>query len=212
MRQEQNTLHCYNSTAAAYARDFINELDGKPLDRLLLQQFAQTHLDKGLVGDLGCGPGQTTFFLHQAGLRQLLGIDLSPRMIEQAKQLSEGRAHFACANMLQLPYPDEHFGGLIAFYAIVHLDLNELPQLFAEIKRVLRSAGQFFFSFHVGEGVVSLDEFLGQSVQINFNYFDPDAVLTIANATGFKTVEALIRYPYEGLEYPSKRAYIKLTH
>ena len=65
MEQLEQVLHCYNTAAANYAQQFLLELEGKPLDRLLLQRFALENREKGLMGDLGCGTGHTTCFLQQ---------------------------------------------------------------------------------------------------------------------------------------------------
>lgn len=208
MKQLEQVLHCYNTAAANYAQQFLLELEGKPLDRLLLQRFALENRKKGLMGDLGCGTGQTTYFLQQKNVKNLLGIDLSPQMIEQAKKHFD--IPFEVGNMLNLKYPDNHFGSLIAFYAIVHFDYDDIALAFQEIYRVLQPKGQFLFSFHVGEEVLNVQDFLEHTVDINFYFLNVDKVLSIAKSIGFIQKEALVRYPYEGKEHPSQRAYILL--
>ncbi|HEX6863269.1 MAG TPA: hypothetical protein VF414_10665 [Thermoanaerobaculia bacterium] len=47
----------YDSAAQAYAEHLASELDHKPLDRHLLNRFAEETRGRGLVADLGCGPG-----------------------------------------------------------------------------------------------------------------------------------------------------------
>jgi len=53
-----NTQTSYDRLAGEYTRRMLHELDHKPRDRELLNQFAQQTLGKGRVLDLGCGPGQ----------------------------------------------------------------------------------------------------------------------------------------------------------
>ncbi|WP_461397921.1 class I SAM-dependent methyltransferase [Flavitalea sp.] len=55
---------------------------------MLLKEFASVNKDKGLCADFGCGPGQTTKFLYNNGLKDIIGIDLSPAMISAARKLS----------------------------------------------------------------------------------------------------------------------------
>ena len=43
----------------------------------------------GVVVDIGCGTGATTAMLHDFGL-DVIGIDLSPNMIAEARRLSTG--------------------------------------------------------------------------------------------------------------------------
>jgi 2-polyprenyl-3-methyl-5-hydroxy-6-metoxy-1,4-benzoquinol methylase len=70
----------YDSAASAYVEHLYAELTRKPLDRHLLNRFAEEVRGKGLVADLGCGPGHVAQYLHDQGVF-VLGIDLSPEMI-----------------------------------------------------------------------------------------------------------------------------------
>lgn len=209
MHQYKNVLDCYNKTAKAYAQNFYEELADKPFDRLMLQRLAQEHKNEGSFLDLGIGPGQTTQYLHQLGIKELIGTDLSPEMIKIAQELNPN-IHFEVANILDLAYANNNFRAITAFYAIVHFNYDEIVQALSEIYRILQPKGQFLFSFHVGEEEHHLKEFLEQDVDICFYYFELDKVLEIAHQQEFKPVETIIRYPYLNVEYPSKRAYILL--
>lgn len=215
MHQSESVLDCYRKTASAYAEAFFDELAHKPFDRMVLKRFAEENRDRGLVADLGCGPGQTTQFLAGAGLTQLLGIDLSPELIAIARQQAGDSLKFEVGNMMELAYPAEAFGGVVAFYAIVHFSPEELALALREVYRVLRPGGQFLFSFHAltdgaERAIHHRDEFLGQPVSVDFYFFAVDPVLDRAREIGFTVVDAVIRYPYAGYEYPSQRAYLLL--
>lgn len=58
------------------------------MDRILLKTFASENLNKGKLVDLGCGPGQTTKYLSECGLTDLLGVDISIEMITIAKKVN----------------------------------------------------------------------------------------------------------------------------
>ena len=89
MTQSQDKIiKCYDDTAESYAAERIDELSKKPLDRLLLNVFASINKDKGECIDFGCGPGQTTKFLYEHGVKDITGVDLYPRMIDTARRLS----------------------------------------------------------------------------------------------------------------------------
>jgi len=197
----------YNTTAVEYANAFYTELSYKPFDRSLLQRFAFENKSKGKIGDLGCGPGQTTKFLSNLGVTDLVGIDLSASMIEQARVLNPTLA-FETGNMISLDKPNEYFGGLIAFYAIVHFDYDEVEQFLKEARRLLRDRGQLLFSFHTGEQIVSVDDFLGKKVSVDFHFHEPEKICAIIDEAGFKTIDVITRFPYKEKEYPSKRSYI----
>ena len=197
----------YNATAAEYAKAFFNELSHKPFDRSLLQRFVLENKSKGRIGDLGCGPGQTTKFLSELGVTDLVGIDLSAKMIEQAKALSP-TLEFETGNMLGLDKPDCYFGGLIAFYAIVHFDYDEVKQFLTEARRVLKNTGQLLFSFHTGDQILTVDEFLGKKASADFHFHEPGKICATIDEIGFKTIDVITRFPYKDKEYPSKRSYI----
>src|ERR1700678_631851 len=77
----------YDDLSAEYAVHVAGELAGKPLDRRLLDRFAEQVRGAGPVCDLGCGPGHVARYLHDCGV-QVMGLDLSPVMVEQARRLN----------------------------------------------------------------------------------------------------------------------------
>ncbi len=42
MQEQKNIIECYNKTAENYAEKFLNELDQKHFDRMLLTAFLRT--------------------------------------------------------------------------------------------------------------------------------------------------------------------------
>jgi len=83
----QSIRETYDRLADEYARQLFNELQRKPLDRELLDRFAAETAGCGKVCDIGCGPGQVARYLRDAG-SAVFGLDLSPRMIEEAGRLN----------------------------------------------------------------------------------------------------------------------------
>ncbi|HUS00832.1 MAG TPA: class I SAM-dependent methyltransferase [Chitinophagaceae bacterium] len=207
MQQHQNIIDCYNKTAKIYADKFINELNHKHLDRILLKCFVDENINKGKLIDLGCGPGQTTKFIADQELTDIVGIDISDEMINVARSINP-HLQFETGDILRLGYPDNTFGSAVAFYSIVHFTHEQVRSAFKEVKRVLKEDGQFLFSFHVGEDVVHLDEFLEHKVSIDFYFFDTVKVIELATEMGFEIIDVIERQPYKDVEYPSRRAYV----
>lgn len=205
---QKNILDTYEKTALKYAEAFINELSKKSIDRILLKDFADNNKYKGTMLDLGCGPGQTTRFLADNGVSNILGTDLSPKMIEVAKKYHPD-LKFEVANMLSLPYKDNSFASAVTFYSIVHFTETELEEALKEIFRVLSSDAELLISFHIGKDTIHLDNFLEEKVNVNFYFFKTDFVLELLHKIGFEIIDAIERYPYVNAEYPSKRAYIR---
>src|SRR5437016_14517800 len=79
----------YDRVAPEYVRRIYDELQHKPLDRELLDRFAYGVRERGVACDMGCGPGHVAHYLHERRV-QVVGLDLSPAMLEQAAQLSPG--------------------------------------------------------------------------------------------------------------------------
>lgn len=204
---QQKVITCYNSTANEYAANLFDELADKPLDRLLLKQFAEINASKGNMIDLGCGPGQTTRFLREHGVTDIIGTDISPGMIDMAKQLNPAIA-FQTADMLNLNFAAASFASAIAFYAIVHFNQEQLKKALSEINRVLINNGQFLLSFHIGNEIIHRDELFGVNVDIDFCFFRTEEVIAQLKEAGFMLIDAIERYPYENAEHQSKRAYL----
>lgn len=210
MKLKDKVIYCYNHTAKEYADKFFNELEGKPLDRLLLTDFAQNCSGKLL--DVGCGCGHTTRFLFEHGATDILGVDLSSEMIKQAQTKNDDLdINFQVDNILESALPNNQFSNIIAFYAIVHFSYDELERAFEEIYRICQPNGQFLFSFHVGEETTILEEFLGKKVDIEFYFFMVDKVIAHLTKQGWIVEDVLVRHPYIDKEYPSQRAYIRCS-
>lgn len=209
MQEQKDIIDCYDKTAKNYADKFIDELSHKHLDRILLKSFASENRDNGKLIDLGCGPGQTTKYLYNCGLTDILGVDISSNMVAVAKNINP-QLNFETADILNLKYPDKIFGSAVAFYAIVHFDYEQIKTAFKEIRRVLTGNGQFLFSFHIGDNdnIVHLDNFLDHQVNIDFYFFETEKITDLLTETGFEIIDIIERQPYKDAEYPSKRAYI----
>jgi ubiquinone/menaquinone biosynthesis C-methylase UbiE len=56
-------------------------------------------------------------------------------------------------SLTDLPYPDEHFAGLMLWYSIIHTPPAGQARIFAEATRVLRPSGYLLVGFQAGEGM-----------------------------------------------------------
>lgn len=197
---------CYDAVAREYADRFAGELAHKPLDRELLDRFAAEVGGRGEVCDLGCGPGQTTAYLHGCGV-QVCGLDLSAELLGEAGRLHPGVA-FEPGDMLALPRADGTVAGVVAFYAIVHFSPAQLRTALTEMYRVLRPGGRLLLAFHIGEGSTHVEGFLDRPVALDFAFFRPADIADELAGVGFAGIEAIERDPYPDVEYPSRRAYV----
>jgi SAM-dependent methyltransferase len=200
------TQHSYDKVAYEYATRIYGELEHKPLDRELLDRFADRVRGMGLACDLGCGPGHVARYLHERGV-DVLGIDLSPGMVQQARKLNPSIT-FEQADMRALPASDGAWAGVAAFYSLIHIPPAELAGVLGEIRRVLKPGGRLLAAFHIGDETVHLDEWWGQKVSVDFHFFRPDEFACQLRNAGFEVEEVIEREPYPDVEHPSRRAYI----
>lgn len=207
MNAREKILNCYNTVAEDYATDRWDELSKKHLDTLLLKEFAAVNKDKGLCADFGCGPGQTTRFLYDNGLKNIIGIDLSPAMTDAARRLSP-EIKFETGDLLDIRYSPGSLGSALAFYSIVHFTPDQVRTCFGAINRALKTGGHFLLSFHAGDEIVHFDKAHDKEVDIDLYFFKSEAIIALLEETGFTVMEALERRPYADAEFQSIRAYI----
>lgn len=95
------------------------------------------------VLDIACGPGLVAceFALHA---KHVTGIDITPQMIEQAKERQKEKQlsnlSWQIGDALPLPYPDAHFSVVLTRYSFHHF-LNPAAVL-AEMLRVCKPGGR----------------------------------------------------------------------
>jgi SAM-dependent methyltransferase len=203
----QSIRESYDRLADEYTRRIFDELQHKPLDRELLSRFASELAGSGEVCDMGCGPGHIARYLHDAGAR-VFGMDLSPRMLAQARRLNPDIC-FREGNMMDLNLADGVLAGIAAFYAIVNISNESLPRVFREMERVLQPGGLLLLAFHAGDEIVRMDELWGSRISMGFFCFRPLVIQRYLEGAGFEIEEIIEREPYSPeVEHQSQRAYI----
>lgn len=195
----------YDRLAGEYAGNIFDELSRKPLDRALLARFAEE--TEGPVCDLGCGPGHVARHLHSLGA-EVFGVDISEGMIEEARRRNPD-IEFRRGDMLSLDADDDSWGGIVAFYSIIHLPREEVPSALGEMRRVLRPGGLLLLSFHVGEEIRHVEELWGREVSLDFHFFRAEEIESFLEEASFEVEEVVERPPYgEDVEVQTRRAYV----
>jgi SAM-dependent methyltransferase len=202
----RNTQTSYDQVAVEYAERFKDEMDDKPFDRNCLDHLAREVGNLGPICDLGCGPGQIARYLHRQGI-DTLGVDLSPRMIEEAQRLNPD-IHFHQGDMLSLPDKDNSWGGIAAFYCIIHIPREQIVDALREMKRVLMPGGVLLLTFHIGDDIKHLDEWWEKPVNLDFAFFQPEEVEAWLKEANYELIETLVREPNPEVEVATRRAYL----
>jgi ubiquinone/menaquinone biosynthesis C-methylase UbiE len=90
--------------------------------------------------EIGCGIGTFSRLLATRSNR-VTAIDLSPKMIEIAKNLSKSHTNigFQVADVLETEFPDEHFDAIVSIATFHHLPLD---QVLPKLKKTLKTGGR----------------------------------------------------------------------
>jgi len=202
----QNTQTSYDTVASEYAEKFKDEMNDKPFNRDCLDRLAREVGDLGPICDIGCGPGQIARYLHSQGVKTL-GVDLSLKMVSEAQRLNP-EIHFHQGNMLALPDADNSWGGIAAFYCIIHIPREQIVDALREMKRVLVPGGRLLVTFHIGQESKHLDQWWEKPVNLDFAFYLPGEMEDWLKAAGFELMETLIREPNPEVEVATQRAYL----
>ncbi|MEU3601953.1 class I SAM-dependent methyltransferase [Streptomyces sp. NPDC006798] len=204
----RTTADAYDGVAQLYADLFRDELDGKPIDRGLLAEFAAEVRESGggAVAEVGCGPGRIAAHLRGLGT-DVFGIDLSPEMIRLARE-AYPELRFEVGSMAALDLADGALGGLVAWYSMIHTPPEEVPSYFGEFRRVLAPGGRLLLAFYEsGDDPLTVFDH-----KVTPAYRWPaDALARTAAAAGFTETDRIVRLPREGERFRQGRLMMRLA-
>jgi len=198
----------YDAIAEEYARQYFDELDGKPFDREILDRFAASVKGRGRVCDLGCGPGQIARYLAARGV-DAFGVDASAAMIATASRLNP-TLDFRQGDFFRLDLADGALAGVAAFYSLIHCARDDLGRAVAELSRVLAPGGRVLIAVHAGTGEVTRDEAYGKHTAFVATLFSAHDVRDALGRASLRLDELTQRPPYD-FEYQSTRIYAVAT-
>jgi ubiquinone/menaquinone biosynthesis C-methylase UbiE len=200
------TVEYWDAIAPRYLEAFRDEFDGKPYDRQVLKDFAANLGPGARVCDVGCGPcGSTTRLLADAGV-DAMGIDLSSRCVELARQQQPALC-FDIMDMGRMSFPDEAFDGLVLYYSLHYQPKAQLGAVMQELERVLRAGGTLLIVAKEGASEGWIDDPMGSGHPVFWCDFSLDELQALVEQHAFEGVRCAVREPLPS-EIAVRRIYL----
>jgi ubiquinone/menaquinone biosynthesis C-methylase UbiE len=199
------TRQAYNLAAQRYHELFHDEMNQKEYDRKLLDRFANHFNKDSLLCDAGCGPsGHIGQYILDKGIT-VLGVDIADVCVELAREYNP-LMRFERCDMGELPFEDETFDGIIAYYSIIDTPKSHVGRFFREFRRVLRPGGRLLVAVKAGTIEGYSTELLGIETEIYFSLFTQDEIRCYYEDATFSIELLEQRNPYKS-EINSERIF-----
>ena len=169
----------YDEVADRYLEDRDRWAASIPLDRLL------SHLpEHARILDVGCGAGTPVdAYLVERG-HEVLGIDVSERQIDLARQhVPEGR--YEVADLLSLSPGDYDVDAVISFYAIFHTPRETHGHTLGTFATFLEPGGMLLITM-AGSTWEGEEEFYGTTMW--WSSHGPETNVALVSAAGFEVL------------------------
>ena len=134
----------YNEFAYFYD-EFNGEADYDALYEQIRQELNAHDIRDGILADLGCGTGELTLMLTQAGY-DMIGIDYSEVSVIKSSKINKAEienkhCEILQGNVMKLPFRKETFDIITAFETIYFWP--DIHEAFKQVYRVLKVSGTF---------------------------------------------------------------------
>ncbi len=134
--------------AEAQEADWIHEEDRRHRHHLNLVRrvMEAANLKRKAALEIGCGRGGNCYYLSRnADAERVVGLDLCPANVRLARRAVAGwDVQFLAADAQQLPFAEARFD------VVLNLESShcypDLAAFFAEVRRVLKPGGRFFYA------------------------------------------------------------------
>lgn len=175
----------YSRRAAEYV-DVVGRIEhADEADRAAILAWARS-VD-GPIFDVGCGPGQWTSLLHEAGL-DVEGIDPVEAFLDDARARYPS-ARFRVGRAEDLGVPQGSLGGVLAWFSLIHTDPSEVDVALREIARSLRVGGSLAIGFFDGPAREPFDHAV-----VTAFFWSVDALSELLESVGLTVTDARARH------------------
>lgn len=182
MDKNKLAVSTYRKMAQKYTDAYFDDTS----DFAQIDRFLNLLPPDGLVLDIGSGPGNGAKHIKESGFR-VIGIDLTPEMIEIAKEKAPG-IEFESMDMRDLKFSDNKFDGLLVAYSLIHIPTEEVLETLKGFRRILKPGGYALIIVQKGEPDKMVDEPLAPGEQMFFNFFTENRLSDLLKEAEFEMV------------------------
>jgi len=197
----------YDETASDYSDMMDNEIK-LPLYNETLTNLAEKIINiPGPVVDTSCGSGHMLYLYQKSydPARSVIGIDISPKMIEITSKKLGNNAKVYISDMCRMDCLNSYSAAaVLSFFAIHHLSKKDIQTAFREWNRILISGGQLTLAAWEGSGSIDY----GDAIDIQALRYTEAEITAIAEKTGFSIDQCHTR-PFEN--FPMDAVYLEAT-
>lgn len=197
----------YENSADSYAEMMDAEIDLPVYADTLGRLADRIQKLPGALIDTSCGPGHMLlkYREHFDGERSLIGVDLSPRMSEIARSKLGSGASILTGDMRNLSAVETGVAAaVLSFFAIHHLDAEDIMMALRDWNRVLVNGGQLVVATWEGSGAVDY----GGSSEVVAHRYSKAQIVNWIQESGFDVTRAVVE-PVE--EIPMDAIYVEAT-
>jgi cyclopropane fatty-acyl-phospholipid synthase-like methyltransferase len=138
--------------------------------------------------ELGCGGGSPAM-VRLAERHRLLGVDISPRQVERARERVP-HASFQCADATELALESGSFDAVVSLFMLGHVPRAEQAPLLGSIASWLRDGGYLLATMGTADADDEVDDWLG--APMFFASFDEAVNRRLLADAGFELIEAKV--------------------
>jgi glycosyltransferase involved in cell wall biosynthesis/SAM-dependent methyltransferase len=201
----------YNAFRPRLEQDRVRQ---NPRQERIKQRLRELIAPRDSVLDLGCGVGISTAFIRSLGVRDLLGVDFAPELIQSAQREHPG-IEFRVADVAQLDC-GRSFDFIVLADVVEHVPAERYPALFEVLSRHSHPDTLVWMSIPDPDWIELMRAHRPEQLQIIDNAVRMRALLDLAERSGFRLVSFAsfgIDVPFEYAEYlwartenPARRA------
>lgn len=178
-------LDAYSRRAAEYVEVVGRIEHAAEADRTAILAWGRS-VD-GPILDVGCGPGQWTNLLHEAGL-DVEGLDPVEAFLEEARARYPA-ARFRLGRAETLGVPGGSLGGVLVWFSLIHTDPGVIDVALRELAGCLRAGGSLAIGFFDGPAREPFDHAVTTAY-----YWSVDALTEVVEGAGLTVTAAQTRH------------------